>query len=146
MSEKMPDRIPLASVSATHISVEDCVHAVDSPATGAIVTFNGVVRDHDEGRRVVALRYSGHPTAALVIEQVAHDVSLAHPDVTIAVQHRIGYLLIGDTALACAVASSHRHAAFAACADLVDLVKERVPIWKEQEFGDGTAEWVNSIQ
>ena len=60
----------------------------------------------------------------------------------VAVSHRVGMLGIGDVALACAVSSSHRGQAFAACAELVDLVKERLPIWKRQVFTDGDEEWV----
>jgi molybdopterin synthase catalytic subunit len=59
------------------------------------------------------------------------------------VSHRYGDLKIGDVALAAAVATAHRAAAFAACARLVDLVKKRLPIWKHQLFADGTDEWVN---
>jgi molybdopterin synthase catalytic subunit len=61
----------------------------------------------------------------------------------LAVSHRIGPLEIGDVALACAVAAEHRREAFAACSDLVDDVKARLPIWKHQVFTDGTDEWVN---
>ncbi|MDQ4138332.1 MAG: molybdenum cofactor biosynthesis protein MoaE, partial [Actinomycetota bacterium] len=61
------------------------------------------------------------------------------------VLHRVGDLAIGDVALACAVSSAHRAAAFATCAALVDEVKGRVPIWKEQFFDDGSAEWVGAL-
>ncbi|OUD86866.1 Molybdopterin synthase catalytic subunit [Clavibacter michiganensis subsp. michiganensis] len=63
----------------------------------------------------------------------------------IAVEHRIGRLGIGDVALTCAVSSAHRADAFAACGLLVDEVKQRVPIWKQQAFDDGTSEWVASL-
>ena len=62
----------------------------------------------------------------------------------IAVSHRIGPLVIGDVALACAVAADHRKEAFAACAELVDEVKRLLPVWKHQLFADGTDEWVGS--
>jgi len=62
----------------------------------------------------------------------------------LAVSHRIGDLAIGDVALACAVAGEHRGVAFTACAELVDEVKARLPVWKHQHFTDGTDEWVNS--
>ncbi|WP_028662745.1 molybdenum cofactor biosynthesis protein MoaE, partial [Saccharomonospora halophila] len=62
----------------------------------------------------------------------------------VAVSHRVGDLTIGDVALACAVAADHRAEAFATCADLVDEVKARLPVWKHQWFADGTDEWVNS--
>jgi molybdopterin synthase catalytic subunit len=138
-------RVRFARVSDAPVTVDECAQAVGGPAAGAVVTFGGVVRDRDEGRGVLSLSYSAHPTAAEVIGAVAQDVARAHPDVVVAVAHRIGDLGIGDVALACAVASAHRSEAFAACAALVDEVKARVPIWKEQAFDDGTKEWVASI-
>ena len=109
-----------------------------------MVTFAGVVRDHDHGRSVDALGYEGHPSAQAIIEEVAADITKRHPDlVAVAVAHRIGELHIGDIALACAVSAPHRRQAFDACANLVDEVKRRLPIWKHQTFTDGTDEWVN---
>ena len=134
-----------ATVSDSPISVDQCVEAVADTAAGAVVTFSGVVRNHDDGRNVARLSYSGHPSAAEVMRQVAADIAAGHPEARIAVAHRVGDLEIGDTALACAVAAAHRRVAFAACAALVDEVKARVPIWKEQFFTDGTSEWVGAI-
>jgi molybdopterin synthase catalytic subunit len=75
---------------------------------------------------------------------VAAQVAKAHPEVlALAVSHRIGPLAIGDSALACAVSAAHRGPAFAACAALVDEVKLQLPIWKRQEFSDGSEAWVN---
>ena len=93
---------------------------------------------------VTALDYEGHPSAQDVIAAVAADIAARHSGLrALAVSHRVGPLAIGDTALACAVSADHRGAAFAACADLVDEVKARLPIWKHQRFTDGTDEWVN---
>ena len=64
--------------------------------------------------------------------------------IAVAVSHRIGLLRIGDVALAAAVSAAHRREAFAACIDLVDEVKRRLPVWKRQEFADGSDEWVGS--
>ncbi|SDZ34736.1 molybdenum cofactor biosynthesis protein MoaE [Herbiconiux ginsengi] len=139
------ERVVFARVSESGVSVEECAAAVEDAGSGAVVTFAGVVRDHDEGRGVVALSYSAHPSAAEVIRTVALEVARAHPAVRLAVAHRVGDLGIGDVALACAVASAHRAEAFAACAALVDEVKATVPIWKEQAFDDGTSEWVASL-
>jgi molybdopterin synthase catalytic subunit len=109
-----------------------------------VVSFSGAVRDHDGGRAVRALEYSGHPSAGDVITRVAAQVLAAHPKVlALAVSHRIGPLAIGDAALACAVSAAHRAEAFVACAALVDEVKLQLPIWKRQEFADGSEEWVN---
>ncbi|NLU78086.1 molybdenum cofactor biosynthesis protein MoaE [Micromonospora sp. HNM0581] len=117
--------------------------AVADPRAGAVVSFAGVVRDHDHGRSVASLEYESHPNAEKVLREVAAEIA-ADPDVyAVAVSHRIGPLTIGDVALAAAVSTAHRAAAFAACARLVDEAKARLPIWKRQVFTDGTEEWVN---
>ncbi|WP_300343534.1 molybdenum cofactor biosynthesis protein MoaE [Nesterenkonia sp.] len=109
---------------------------------GAVVVFCGVVRNHDQGRQVERLDYTAHPSAAAVLEQTAAEVAAAHPHVRLWAEHRIGQLTLGDHALVAAAASAHRAEAFAACAELVEQIKQRVPIWKEQFFTDGTREWV----
>jgi molybdopterin synthase catalytic subunit len=79
-----------------------------------------------------------------VIEEVAAAVAARRARVrAVAVSHRVGALKIGDIALACAVSADHRREAFEACADLVDQVKLRLPVWKHQIFADGSDEWVN---
>ncbi len=117
--------------------------AVAHAAAGAVVSFSGVVRDHDHGRAVQRLEYEGHPSAGEVLQQVVEEIA-KDPDVyAVAVSHRLGPLEIGDVALAVAVSTAHRAAAFAACARLVDEVKAQLPVWKHQVFTDGTEEWVN---
>jgi len=143
-TQPAPARVLRAEISDSPLSVDEHASLVDEAAAGAVVTFAGVVRDHDKGRGVVNLDYEGHPTAKAVIEEVAAAVAGRHSGLrAIAVSHRIGALAIGDVALACAVAAEHRQEAFAACSDLVDDVKRRLPIWKHQNFTDGTDEWVN---
>ncbi|WP_066516392.1 molybdenum cofactor biosynthesis protein MoaE [Curtobacterium ammoniigenes] len=141
----MSDTILQADVVDRPISTEEVAGLVASATAGAVVTFAGVVRDHDGGRTVTSLQYESHPTAAGEIAAVAASIAEAYPDVRIAVLHRVGALRIGDVALAAAVASAHRAEAFAACALLVDTVKERVPIWKHQVFADGSDEWVAAL-
>lgn len=121
------------------------VHAalVDAPTAGAVVTFAGVVRDHDHGREVRELEYVGHPSAGGVVAEVAGDVARRHRVDALAVSHRVGHLGIGDVALAVAVSAAHRHEAFAAASELVEEVKRRLPVWKRQVFADGSDEWVN---
>ncbi|TFV46262.1 molybdenum cofactor biosynthesis protein MoaE [Blastococcus sp. TF02A-35] len=132
----------IAQVVDTPLSVAAHEDAVADKAAGAVVSFAGVVRDHDGGRSVTELEYVGHPTATEVIVEIAEELA-ARPGVhAVAVSHRIGLLGIGDVALACAVSASHRGEAFTACADLVDEVKRRLPIWKRQVFTDGQEEWV----
>ncbi|MEU8816340.1 molybdenum cofactor biosynthesis protein MoaE [Actinoplanes sp. NPDC048796] len=117
--------------------------AVADVRAGAVVSFQGVVRDHDHGRGVTLLEYEGHPSAAAVLREVAEEIA-TDPDVyAVAVSHRVGTLAIGDVALVASVSTAHRAAAFAACARLVDEAKARLPIWKRQVFTDGSDEWVN---
>ena len=134
-----------AAVGVEPLDVAEHAALVDQAAAGAVVTFAGVVRDHDGGRSVRGLEYSAHPTTEKIVAQVAADVATRATGVrAIAVSHRIGPLGIGDVALACAVAADHRREAFAACAELVDEVKRLLPVWKHQLFADGTDEWVGS--
>jgi molybdopterin synthase catalytic subunit len=110
---------------------------VSDQAAGAVVGFVGMIRDHDNGRQVVQLEYSAHPSAA--------DIAAQSPGTrAVAASHRIGVLQVGEAALVAAVAADHRQAAFATCAELVDAIKERLPVWKRQIFADGTDEWVGS--
>ncbi|MCE7009084.1 molybdenum cofactor biosynthesis protein MoaE [Kibdelosporangium philippinense] len=140
----VPARIVRAVVSEEALSVDEHASLVSDRAAGAVVSFGGVVRDHDRSKTVRELSYSGHPSAAEVIERVATEIAGSRPGLrAIAVSHRIGDLQIGDVALACAVSAEHRAEAFAACSDLVDEVKRQLPIWKHQTFADGTDEWVN---
>jgi molybdopterin synthase catalytic subunit len=134
-----------AAVGEQLLDVAEHAALVEHAGAGAVVTFAGVVRDHDGGRGVLALDYSAHPTAQQVIARVAAEVGArAHGVRAIAVSHRVGRLGIGDVALACAVAADHRREAFTTCAELVDEVKRQLPVWKHQSFTDGTDEWVGS--
>lgn len=136
--------VVVAGVLEGVVDVAALTAAVGTAGDGAVVSFAGVVRDHDHGRSVTELEYQAHPSAGAVVAEVAATIAARFPAVRIAVQHRVGTLRIGDVALGAAVASAHRREAFAACSDLVDLVKERLPVWKRQVFTDGTDEWVGS--
>lgn len=143
--KRPPPLVTRATVVEQPLSVEEHAELVTRAAAGAVVTFSGMVRDHDGGRQVRELEYSGHPSAERIIREVAGDVAArAEGVLALAVSHRIGRLRIGEVALACAVAADHRAHAFAVCLELVDEVKHRLPVWKHQVFADGTDEWVNS--
>lgn len=116
---------------------------VADPAAGATVLFTGDVRDNDHGRAVRTLSYEAHPSAKDVLADVATVIAERFDVIAVAVAHRHGPIPIGDAALVAAVSARHREEAFAACSALVDLTKERIPIWKHQVFADGTDEWVN---
>ncbi|MFF1635780.1 molybdenum cofactor biosynthesis protein MoaE [Leifsonia sp. NPDC058248] len=112
-----------------------------SSESGAVVAFQGIVRNHDDGRGVVSLDYRAHPEADRFLRECCDEVA-ARTGLRVAAEHRVGSLTIGDLALIAAVAAPHRAEAFAACAELVELIKSRVPIWKRQHFDDGVSEWV----
>ncbi|MGV0774667.1 molybdenum cofactor biosynthesis protein MoaE [Mycolicibacterium elephantis] len=134
-----------AEVTEHVIELAEHEALVAHESAGAVVGFAGVVRDHDGGRTVTRLEYSAHPSAQQTLADVAAEIAAdCHGVRAIAVSHRIGALQIGDAALVAAVAADHRAAAFETCARLVDMVKERIPVWKHQFFADGTEEWVNS--
>ena len=133
----------IARVVDAPLSVTEHEDAVADKAAGAVVSFTGVVRDHDGGRSVTELEYVGHPSAESVLAEIAAEFATRPELHAVAVSHRVGLLGIGDVALACAVSASHRGQAFSACAELVDEVKKRLPIWKRQVFTDGDEEWVD---
>jgi molybdopterin synthase catalytic subunit len=118
---------------------------VSHQAAGAIVGFVGMIRNHDDAREVLRLEYSAHPSAEQVMAEVLAEIAEQCNGVrAIAASHRIGVLQIGEAALVAAVAADHRRAAFETCAQLVDTIKTRLPVWKHQFFADGTDEWVGS--
>lgn len=110
-------------------------------ANGALVLFKGIVRDHDHGLAVTALDYEAHPDAATFLTAACEQIA-ARTGLRVAAAHRVGSLVVGDTALVAAVAAPHRHEAYVACEELVDLIKLTVPIWKRQHLVDGATEWV----
>ena len=144
----LPTRQPvvLAEICLTPIDTDRFRDFVGRPDAGALLLFEGVVRNHGgDDRLVAALEYHGHPSADRILDSIAHDIVERHPTIgSIALAHRLGRLAIGDTALLCAVSAAHRESAFHACCDAVETVKRALPVWKRQEFVDGRHEWVNS--
>ncbi len=131
----------ISGVTDAEIDCAGLRAAVGDARAGAVVTFEGVVRDHDHGVAVTGIEYIGHPSAAEVLESVMAEFAGRAGVHVIAVQHRVGYLDIGGVALFVGVAASHRREALDCVADLVDRVKQAVPIWKRQYLADGGYEW-----
>lgn len=132
-----------ASVTSAELSPAAARAVAQSETAGAVVVFEGVIRSHDgEHVDVTGLEYTAHPTAGDVLTVVAGEIAAENPGVRVFVQHRVGSLEVGDVALLAVVASAHRAEAFFTCGLLVDRVKERVPIWKQQHFSSGSHEWV----
>lgn len=130
-------------VRETPITAAEAEAEVRRPDAGAVVTFEGRVRDHDHGRQVASLRYEGHPDAEKTLRAVIAEAGGLPGVLAAASLHRVGECAIGDVAFVAAVSAAHRREAFDACAWLVDEVKQRLPVWKLQRFKDGTQEWVN---
>ena len=121
-------RVVHAEVTEAPISVTELADAVQDAAAGAVVTFEGVVRNHDAERAVTGIGYSCHPTAGQVVEQIAQDVAQQGRVRALGVVHRVGDLSVGEAALAVAVSSDHRAEAFAVCSQIVEEVKERLDL------------------
>ena len=131
----------LASISAAPLAREPFESFVLDSANGALVTFCGIVRDHDHGLAVTIHDYQAHPDATRFLEECCRQIAASF-GLRVAAAHRVGSLQVGDTALIAAVAAPHRAEAFEACEQLVELIKKQVPIWKRQHLADGATEWV----
>ena len=130
-----------AQISADPIDRVALETLVLSSSDGALVVFEGVIRDHDHGAAVSSLEYSAHPDAETFLATVCSELADSS-GLSVAAAHRTGSLVVGDVALVAAVAAPHRAEAFALCAQLVDRIKSEVPIWKRQHLADGATEWV----
>lgn len=134
----------LVDLRDVEISVDECLDAVRSPGAGGVAVFLGVVRDVDHGRPVDTLEYSAHPGARSVLDQLVDGVLAGPGVIAVAALHRVGELRVGDIAVVVAVSAAHRAEAFEGARNLIDGLKETVPIWKRQGFADGDVEWVGS--
>jgi molybdopterin synthase catalytic subunit len=124
------------------IDAATLVKRVMRSSDGAYVLFEGVVRNHHEGKAVESIFYDAYrPMAEKEIAKIVDEVRSAYPDVAVDVVHRLGQLVVGDSSIAIVAASPHRAEAFEACRMMIDRIKETVPIWKK-ERGPGGEEWV----
>lgn len=134
-------RVAMARMSAEPLDAATCLAAVTDDRAGGIGLFVGVVRADDHGKAVTALSYEAHPTAERVLAEVCTRAATGDV-IAVAAEHRMGDLVVGDLAVVVAVAAAHRGDAIEATHRLIDAVKAEVPIWKHQQFADGTTEWV----
>jgi molybdopterin converting factor subunit 1 len=152
---------------ATPLSLDRCIAAVQGAGMGGVATFTGMVRRHSRGPQVARqgadplpaseagrappprlamlvdhLEYEAYgPMAVREMTRLCEEIEAEIPEVRLAVEHRVGRLEVGDVAVVIAAAAPHRAEAFAACRQMIDRLKERVPIWKK-EVGDDGAEWI----
>ena len=126
------------------IDMQDLLARVNSPAAGAVVLFLGTVRELTAGLRTVALDYECYPEMAeKKLAELEAEARQRWPLVECAIVHRLGRLELGEASVAVAVSSPHRGAAFEAGQWLIDTLKQVVPIWKKENWADGTTEWVH---
>jgi molybdopterin synthase catalytic subunit len=117
---------------------------VRRPDCGAVVTFLGTVRDLTDGRLTTALDYEAYPDmAAKKMAEIERETRDRWPVGEMALVHRLGHLEVGEVSVAVAVSCPHRAQAFEACRYAIDRLKELVPIWKKENWADGSSEWVH---
>jgi molybdopterin synthase catalytic subunit len=140
--------VPLLSIGPDPLDLQQVVEAVCARAgaagggDGAVVTFLGLVRNHNRGRRVRYLEYEAYePLALKTFDRIAAETGIRWPGVQLALHHRIGRLDIGEASVAIAAASPHRGDAYAACRYAIERVKQVAPIWK-REFFEGGDSWI----
>jgi molybdopterin synthase catalytic subunit len=130
-------RLTQGPVNLTAVVVE----VVDVRA-GAIASFVGTVRAHSRGRDVIALEYEAYEEMAEdVMAQIAGEVDARYKLCKVAITHRLGRVEPGETSVAIAVSAPHRQDALAACADVIEALKARVPLWKKELY-EGGEEWI----
>jgi molybdopterin synthase catalytic subunit len=134
MIELTPQPIDTASLLAS----------IASSDAGAVVLFLGTTREYTHGRRTASLDYECYPEMAeKKLAELEAEARRRWPLVSCAIVHRLGRLELGEISIAIAVSSPHRHVAFEAGKWLIDTIKEVVPIWKCENWADGTSEWVH---
>ena len=124
------------------IDLASVVEEVADPNAGAIATFTGTTRAESRGRRVIHLEYEAYAGMAEdVMAEIADELEARYDLCGIAITHRIGRVAIGETSVAIAVSARHRRDALAACAEAINALKERVPLWKKEVY-EGGEEWI----
>jgi molybdopterin synthase catalytic subunit len=131
------------TISKEAIPTQDLSQAMQNPQAGALVIFDGRVRNLNDGKVVESLEYEAWE--ALCIKEatkIIHEAQERFEILEIRCVHRVGHLMIGDCAVWLGVLSAHREDGFAACRYVIDEVKHRLPIWKREHYSEERSEWV----
>lgn len=129
-------------LSRTPISLAEVVAAVEHRDAGGLATFTGNVREASRGKRVLRLEYEAYaPMAVRVMDAIALAIEQEIPGARVAVAHRVGTLVVGESAVVIAASAPHRDEAFRACREAIERLKQDVPIWKK-EIDDEGGEWI----
>jgi molybdopterin synthase catalytic subunit len=131
---------PLVALTSEPLDLQALIAAVGGQehGDGAIATFIGLVRDHNQGRRVSYLEYEAYePLAVKALQRIIDEARESWPGARLGVHHRVGRIELSEASIIIAAASAHRAEAFAACRYTIERVKQIVPIWKHEHFEGG---------
>jgi molybdopterin synthase catalytic subunit len=134
----------MVSLTPNPIDPASVLAQVASYDAGAVVLFLGTTREFTQGRRTASLDYECYPEMAeKKLAELEAEARRRWPLTGCSIVHRLGHLELGEASIAIAVSSPHRHDSFAAGQWLIDTIKDIVPIWKQENWADGTSEWVH---
>ena len=120
------------------------LRAVAAPANGALLLFLGVVREMNQGREVTGIEYAAYePMAERELADIAREAAERFGTTYVAIEHRLGELALEDVSVGIAVGHAHRGDAYDVSRWIIEELKRRVPIWKREQYADGTREWVD---
>jgi molybdopterin synthase catalytic subunit len=132
-----------AWVTRDPISADSVLPLVGGPADGALDLFLGVVRDHNEGSAVSGMHYEAYVEMAEQTLRAIVAEATSQPGVgKVAAVHRIGELRVGDVSVAIAASAPHRAEAFGACRYVIEAIKQRLPVWKQERYVGGAQQWL----
>ena len=138
-------RGPVTRLTEEPLRVSDMIREATRRSDGAVAAFVGVVREENDGAPVETIEYSAYrPMAERELEKIEGEVARAFAGTAVLVRHRLGTLSVGEESVAIVAVSPHRREALAACADAIERVKARAPIWKREYGPEGTAVWVET--
>ncbi len=136
---------PSFTITFAPLSVEEVYQLADDAANGAVIIMSGMVRNKTDGKAVISLQYQAYePMALQVFAQIAAEIHQKWSDVNrVVIHHRVGHLQIGEISVLVAVGCPHRSQAFEACRYAIDSLKHKAPIWKKENWVDGSSTWVS---
>ena len=138
-----PAGVVVAEVTEASLDGADLLRLLGSVSDGAVIVFEGRVRDHNKGLPVVCLHYDAYREMANeVLREIASEAIRISGASAIGVRHRVGSLVPPGVSLVVGVAAAHRRPAYEASAYVIEQLKRRLPLWKREEYADGTSRWL----
>jgi molybdopterin synthase catalytic subunit len=142
-TRKAPAGVVVAELTEEPLDGAEVLRVLGSVSDWAVIVFEGRVRDHNEGRSVVCLHYDAYREMANeVLREIAREAIRSSGASAIAVRHRVGSLAPPSVSLVVGVAAAHRRPAYEASSYVIEQLKHRLPLWKREDYADGTSEWL----